>query len=106
MNHAWLDDLGESFNRSMKLDEEEAAPEANGRGGLPLPSDVSMNSVLSQPFNWSFTSFELPEGVSNPLGPSQHANHWSQAPDIPASGTSITLILLTHLSSHSTAKPL
>lgn len=87
VHHAWLNDLEESFNRSMKLDEEEAAQEPGGREGLTVPLDVSMNSVLSQPLTWSFTSLELPEGVSNPLGPSQHANHWSQGPDIPVSGS-------------------
>lgn len=89
VHHAWLNDLEESFNRSMKLDEEGAAQEPGGREGLTVPLDVSMNSVLSQPLTWSFTSLELPEGVSNPLGPSQHANHWSQGPDIPVSGNFI-----------------
>ena len=69
MHHAWLDDLGQSFNRSMKLDDEDGEPETTAREGVPLPTDVSMNSTLSQPFTWSFTSFELPEGISNPLGP-------------------------------------
>ncbi len=87
MNHAWVDDLEQSFNRSMKLDEEEEPTSEGPAGeGLPLAFDVSMNSALSQPLTWSFTSLELPEAGSNPLGPTHDAQQWHPTPDLPASG--------------------